>query len=214
MSNLIRIVLADDQALVRGGIRAVLEASGEIAVVAEAHDGEAAVEAILATRPDVAVLDVRMPRLGGIAVIERLASLHHSVSAILLTTFDDDQAMIAGIRAGARGFMLKDVEVGPLLAAIRRVAAGGDCLAGLPAERLIAALQRDPSTHEMAAEPLTARERHVLGLMSAGLGNQDIANALNVAVGTVKNHVSVILAKLQTSDRTKAVLRALRDGLL
>ena len=192
----------------------MLEASGEIAVVAEASNGEAAVDAIMIAHPDVAVLDVRMPKLGGIGVLERLNAAAHPVNAILLTTFDDDQAMIAGIRAGARAFVLKDVEIGPLLAAIRRVAAGGDCLAGLPAERLVAALQNDSSPHDLAAEPLTARERHVLGLMSAGLGNQAIADALNVAVGTVKNHVSVILAKLQTSDRTKAVLRALRDELL
>lgn len=214
MSVPIRIVLADDQALVRGGVRAVLEASGEIAVVAEASHGEEAVEAILSARPDVAVLDVRMPNLGGIEVLERLAALNEPVRAILLTTFDDDQAMIAGIRAGARAFMLKDVEVGPLLEAIRRVAAGGDCLAGLPADRLVAALQKDTKTNDLSAERLTTRERHVLGLMSAGLSNQDIADALGLSVGTIKNHVSVILAKLQTSDRTKAVLRALRDGLL
>jgi DNA-binding NarL/FixJ family response regulator len=214
MGPMIRIVLADDQALVRGGIRAVLEASGQIEVVAEAANGEAAIEAIIATHPDVAVLDVRMPRLGGIGVLEQLREQQHAVRVILLTTFDDDRAMIAGIRAGACGFLLKDVEVGPLLAAIRRVAAGGDCLAGLPADRLVAALQSNPSSDMMPAEPLTARERHVLGLMSAGLGNQEIADALQVAVGTVKNHVSVILAKLQAGDRTKAVLRALRDGLL
>ncbi len=212
---MIRVFLADDQSLVRSGISAVLEAAGDIIICGEAGDGEAALAAILADPPDVAVLDIRMPKRDGIGVVQALRAADDATPVILLTTFDDDRTMIAGIRAGAAGFLLKDIEVGPLVAAIRRVAAGEDCLAGLPPERLVAALRlRDDDGEPDVPDPLTRRERHVLALMSAGLSNQEIADALHVALGTIKNHVSTILSKLQTSDRTKAVLKALRDGLI
>jgi len=134
---------------------------------------------------------------------------------VVLTAFDDDEAMVAGIRAGALAFLLKDVEVGPLVETVRRVARGQDCLAGLPAQRLVEALQRQTTEERnYQTDRLTQREKQVLGLMCAGLSNQDIAEAPSLSLGTTKNHVSVILAKLQTTDRTKAVLRALKDRLV
>jgi DNA-binding NarL/FixJ family response regulator len=211
---MIRVCLADDQPLVRAGIRALLEASGEIDIVGEASDGYGAVTAISRLSPDVAILDVRMPRLDGIGALNRLKGLDIPSRVILLTTFDDDAAMVAGIRAGAMAFMLKDVEIGPLIDTIRRVAAGENCLSGVPSERLVGALQRLHGSEPAAVEPLTRREKQVLGLMCAGLSNQDIADALAIGLGTVKNRVSVILAKLGTTDRTKAVLRALKDKLI
>jgi DNA-binding NarL/FixJ family response regulator len=210
----IRVCLADDQALVRSGIRALLEASGQVEVVAEAGDGLEAIEVASRFRPDVVILDVRMPKLDGIATLLRLKARDQEVRAILLSTFDDDDALVAGIRAGAMAFMLKDVEIGPLLQTIHRVAAGENCMSGVPAERLVDALQRVEERDTGHAEQLTQRERHVLGLMCAGLGNQDIADSLDISLGTVKNHVSVILAKLRTTDRTKAVLRAIKDRLV
>jgi DNA-binding NarL/FixJ family response regulator len=211
---MIRVCLADDQPLVRAGIRALLEASGEIDIVAEASDGYEAVLAISRLTPDVAILDVRMPRLDGIGALNRLKGLGIRSRVILLTTFDDDAAMVAGIRAGAMAFMLKDVEIGPLIETIRRVAAGENCLSGVPSERLVGALRRLDGSEPACVEPLTRREKQVLGLMCAGLSNQDIADALALGLGTVKNRVSVILAKLGTIDRTKAVLRALKDKLI
>jgi DNA-binding NarL/FixJ family response regulator len=207
------VCLADDQVLVRSGIRALLEASGQVEVVAEAGDGMEAIELVRRLHPDLAILDVRMPKLDGIATLQHLRAQDDPTPVILLSTFDDDDALVEGIRAGAMAFVLKDVEVGPLLATIRRVASGENCMAGVPAERLINALARGRDTDRARAEPLTPREKQVLGLMCAGLGNQDIADSLALSLGTVKNHVSTILAKLDAGDRTKAVLRALKDGL-
>lgn len=211
---MIRLLLAEDQALVRAGLRALLEAEPGLVVVAEAADGEAALAAARRERPDVLVLDVRMPRRDGIAVIAELSRLGLAIPAILLTTFEDDAALIAGIRAGARGFLLKDVEVGPLVAAIRRVAAGGDAFGALPSERIVSALRQRGGEPMGTAPALTRRERQILGLMSAGLSNPDIAEALGIGHGTVKNHVSVVLEKLGVSDRTRAVLKAVQMGLI
>jgi DNA-binding NarL/FixJ family response regulator len=209
---LIRVCLADDQALFRSGVRALLALFEGIVVVAEAEEGEAAVAKVLECRPDVLLLDVRMPKLNGVEVLAALASESALPPTLLLTTFEDDAALIGGIRAGARGFLLKGATPETLVEAIRTVAAGGTFLhAALTPSRDLAGMRVPPLS---AAEPLTVREREVLSLMTNGLANTQIAAALRLGEGTVRNHVSNILAKLGVTDRTKAVLVALRQRLV
>jgi DNA-binding NarL/FixJ family response regulator len=212
----IRVCLADDQALFRSGLRALLALFEGIAVVAEADEGEAAVAKVREYRPDVLLLDVRMPRLNGVAVLTTLAHESALPPTLLLTTFEDDVALISGIRAGARGFLLKGATPETLVTAIHTVAAGGTFLhAALTPSGQVADLHaawRSPSL--TAVDPLTAREREVLSLMTNGLANNQIAAALKLGEGTVRNHVSSILSKLGVADRTKAVLVALRQRLV
>jgi DNA-binding NarL/FixJ family response regulator len=209
---LIRVCLADDQALFRSGVRALLALFEGIAVVAEAEEGEAAVARVLECRPDVLLLDVRMPRLNGVEVLAALARKSALPPTLLLTTFEDDAALIGGIRAGARGFLLKGTTPETLVEAIRTVAAGGTFLhAALTPSSDVAGMRVPPLS---AADPLTVREREVLSLMTNGLANTQIAAALRLGEGTVRNHVSNILAKLGVTDRTKAVLVALRQRLV
>ena len=209
---MIRVCLADDQALFRSGVRALLALFEGIAVVAEAEEGEAAVAKVLECRPDVLLLDVRMPRLNGVEVLAALARESALPPTLLLTTFEDDAALIGGIRAGARGFLLKGTTPETLVEAIRTVAAGGTFLhAALTPSPDVAGMRVPPLS---AADPLTVREREVLSLMTNGLANTQIAAALRLGEGTVRNHVSNILAKLGVTDRTKAVLVALRQRLV
>ena len=209
---MIRVCLADDQALFRSGVRALLALFEGIAVVAEAEEGEAAVARVLECRPDVLLLDVRMPRLSGVEVLAALARKSALPPTLLLTTFEDDAALIGGIRAGARGFLLKGTTPETLVEAIRTVAAGGTFLhAALTPSSDVADMRAPPLS---AADPLTVREREVLSLMTNGLANTQIAAALRLGEGTVRNHVSNILAKLGVTDRTKAVLVALRQRLV
>ncbi|HSJ41154.1 MAG TPA: response regulator transcription factor, partial [Xanthobacteraceae bacterium] len=192
--------------------RALLALFEGIAVVAEAEEGEAAVAKVLECRPDVLLLDVRMPRLNGVEVLAALARESALPPTLLLTTFEDDAALIGGIRAGARGFLLKGTTPDTLVEAIRTVAAGGTFMhAALQPSMDVAGMRVPPLS---AADPLTAREREVLSLMTNGLANTQIATALRLGEGTVRNHVSSILAKLGVSDRTKAVLVALRQRLV
>jgi DNA-binding NarL/FixJ family response regulator len=208
----IRVCLADDQALFRSGVRALLALFDGIAVGAEAEEGEAAVAKVLECKPDVLLLDVRMPRLNGVEVLAALARESALPPTLLLTTFEDDAALIGGIRAGARGFLLKGTTPDTLVEAIRTVAAGGTFLhAALTPSTSVADMRVPPLS---AADPLTVREREVLSLMTNGLANTQIAAALRLGEGTVRNHVSSILAKLGVSDRTKAVLVALRQRLV
>lgn len=209
---MIRVCLADDQALFRSGVRALLALFEGIDVVAEAEEGEAAVAKVLECRPDVLLLDVRMPKLNGVEVLAALARESALPPTLLLTTFEDDAALIGGIRAGARGFLLKGTTPETLVAAIRTVAAGGTFLhAALTPSPDVAGMRVPPLS---AADPLTVREREVLSLMTNGLANTQIAAALRLGEGTVRNHVSNILAKLGVTDRTKAVLVALRQRLV
>jgi DNA-binding NarL/FixJ family response regulator len=213
---MIRVCLADDQALFRSGLRALLDLFDEIDVVAEAQDGEAALGAVLASKPDVLLLDVRMPKLNGIEVLKALQAQDVLPPTLLLTTFEDDAALIAGVKAGARGFLLKGVSPETLLEAIRTVASGGSYLYA----PLIADLARDALTARQRddkfeiIEALTPRETEILKLVASGIGNRAIADALSLSEGTVKNHVSSIFAKLGVADRTNAVLRAIAKGLV
>lgn len=208
-----RVVIADDQTLIRQGIRGLLEVAG-IEVLAEAGDGAEAVAAVARHEPDVLLLDLRMPGTDGIWALERLREAASTTPALVLTTFDDDELVLAAVRAGARGYLLKDVTLEQLADAVRELAAGGTVVAPSVTERVLRALRAAPSEPAAAAAALTDREREVLRLAALGASNREIADALFLAEGTVKNHVSAIIAKLGARDRTTAVLRALRDGLL
>jgi DNA-binding NarL/FixJ family response regulator len=210
----IRLLLADDQALVRSGIRSLLELSGDITVVAEAADGDACIALVRALHPDVVLLDVRMPRCSGLDVLTQLKSTGELPPAILLTTFDDDEALLAGVKAGARGYLLKDVSLEQLTAAIRTVAAGGSVIRPAVTEQVLRGLEhlRLEFDSLSPAEALTKRELEVLRLMAGGYSNREIAEALGTSEGTVKNHASSILSKLGVRDRTRAVLKGLELG--
>jgi DNA-binding NarL/FixJ family response regulator len=212
----IEVIVADDQTLVRHGIRSLLELSGEFAVVAEASDGEEALRALRSKRADVVLLDVRMPRKTGLEVLEEMRGMKAPPPAILLTTFDDESVVLAGIKGGARGFLLKDVSLEQLTGAIRTVVAGGTVHSPAVTERVLRGIDRIAPAFEANSlpEPLTRREREVLRLMAAGSTNREIADALGAAEGTIKNHASSIFSKLGVRDRTRAVLKGLELGVI
>lgn len=212
----LRVCVVEDETLVRHGIRKLLELGGRVEVVAEARDGEEALVQIEQARPDVVLLDVRLPRLDGIGVLRALREKPGAPPCLVLTTFDDREVTLAAIREGARGFLRKDVSLDQLLDAIETLAAGGTYLQPAVTESLLRGLEgaRRPVAGLVLVEPLTPREAEVLGLMAAAYTNREIAEALGTAEGTVKIHVSNILSKLGARDRTQAVLSALELGLL
>ena len=213
---MIEVCLVDDQTLVRQGIRSLLELSDSIRVVAEAGDGMQAIEVIPRVKPDVVLLDMRMPGMSGLDVLNALAGTNQLPPTIILTTFDDDQLVLAGLKAGARGYLLKDVSLDQLVDAVKTVAAGGSLVAPVVTQRLLSGLER--MQNEFVSldrpDPLTDRETEILRLMAGGYSNKEIANSLGVAEGTVKNHVSNILSKLGVRDRTRAVLKAFELGIV
>ncbi len=213
---MIRVFLVDDQTLVRQGVRSLLALSDEIEVVGEAGDGASAIERIPAVRPDVVLLDMRMPNLSGLDVLRALSQAGALPPTIILTTFDDDQLVVAGIKAGARGYLLKDVSLDQLVEAVRTVAGGGSLVAPVVTQRLLTGLKGLETTFASLdrPDPLTDRETEILRLMAGGFSNKEIANSLGVAEGTVKNHVSNILSKLGVRDRTRAVLKAFELGIV
>ncbi len=212
---MIRVCLVEDQTLVRQGIRSLLSLAKDIEVVAEAVDGEDALRVVPASRPDVVLLDVRMPKKNGLEVLEALAARAALPPTILLTTFDDDEVVLQGVKAGAKGFLLKDVSLEELTSAIRSVAAGETLIRFTAADRILAGLRDKPRVPATDwPEALTERETEVLQLLAGGYSNREIAGALHVAEGTVKNHISSILSKLGVRDRTRAVLKAIERGLI
>jgi DNA-binding NarL/FixJ family response regulator len=214
---MIRVVLVEDQMLVRRGIKTLLELGGEIVVVADVGTADDGVAAIREQRPDVVLLDVRMPGKNGIEVLRELGASQELPPTILLTTFDDDEALIDGMKAGARGFLLKDISLELLTAAIRGVAAGETAIRPAVTQHVLRGLDRmrtQPSEVHETPERLTKRELEVLRLLAGGYSNREIAEALGTVEGTVKNHASSILAKLGVRDRTRAVLKALELGYL
>ncbi len=213
---MIKVMLVDDQTLVRQGVRSLLGLAPEIEVVAEAADGEQALATIDEARPDVLLLDLRMPGLSGIDVLRTLKDEHRLPPTVILTTFDDDELILAGIQAGARGYLLKDVSLEELVAAIKAVAAGESIVKPVVSERLLKGLKgmRNEFASLDRPDPLTPRETEILRLMAAGFSNKEIANSLHVAEGTVKNHVSNILSKMGVRDRTRAVLKAFELGAI
>ena len=211
---MINVMLVDDQNLVRKGVRSLLELSEEIEVVAEASDGAEAIRMIPEVEPDVVLLDMRMPGLSGIDVLRELSQNDALPPTIILTTFDDDEVVLAGIKLGARGYLLKDVALADLVNAIKTVSEGGSIVKPAVTQRLLkglANLQNDFSSLDQP-DPLTDRETEILRLMAGGYSNKEIANSLGVAEGTVKNHVSNILSKMGVRDRTRAVLKAFELG--
>jgi DNA-binding NarL/FixJ family response regulator len=205
---MIRVFIADDQVVVRQGLRALLEVEPEIEIVGEAGDGHEAIERIRALEVDVVLLDVRMPRKSGLDVLRELGDA--LPPTLILTTFDDSAIALEAIRAGARGFMLKDVSFQQLIGAIRAIASGATVFQPALTHRLLEQTKRSTEF----VERLTSRETEVVRLMAGGYSNSEIAHALGAAEGTVKNHVSSILSKLGARDRTRAVLKALEAGLL
>lgn len=209
----IRIVIADDHELVRTGFRKILESEPDLEVVAEASDGGEAVEAALLYRPDVVLMDVRMPRLDG---IEAARALSATTRVLMVTTFDLDEYVFDAIRAGASGFLLKDTPAEELIRAIRIVAEGNALLAPTVTRRLVEEFARRPRPAErpVALSELTPRELEVLGLLARGLSNSEIAAELVVGDATVKTHVARILQKLGLRDRVQAVVLAYEAGLV
>jgi DNA-binding NarL/FixJ family response regulator len=213
---MISVLLVDDQTLVRQGVRSLLDLSDEIRVVAEASDGAQALTMIPEVKPDVVLLDMRMPNMSGLDVLNALKDRGDAPPVIILTTFDDDQLVLAGMKSGAKGYLLKDVSLEQLVEAVKTVAGGGSLVAPVVTQRLLSGLknmQNDFASLDRP-DPLTDRETEILRLMASGYSNKEIANSLGVAEGTVKNHVSNILSKLGVRDRTRAVLKAFELGIV
>ena len=207
---MIRVLLVDDQTLVRKGVRSLLALAPSIEVIGEAADGQQAIEIIPDLKPDVVLMDMRMPVMSGLEAVQELATRGKLPPTIILTTFDDDELVLAGIKAGAKGYLLKDVSLEQLVTAIEVVAKGGTLVQPAMTQRLLSGLE-GLNNHFVSLErpdPLTERETEILRLMAGGFSNKEIANSLHVAEGTIKNHVSNILSKLGVRDRTRAVLKA------
>ena len=212
MNERIRVLIADDHHVVRGGIRALLETEDDIDVIDEAADG---VETVLKTRslnPDVILMDLMMPRKTGIEAIEEIKQEDPDARILVLTSYSDDEKVFAAIKAGALGYLLKETSTKELLQAIHDVYRGESSLHPAIARKLIRELNR-PSNLPPADEPLTEREIEVLIFVARGYSNQDIANALFISERTVRTHVSNILSKLHLANRTQAALYALKEGL-
>lgn len=209
---MIKVFIVDDQTLLREGIKTLLGLSGKIQVVGEARDGAEALANIPASGAEVVLMDVRMPGMSGLEVIRRLRDDGQLPPTIILTTFDEHGVVLEGLMAGARGYLLKDVSLTQLVDAIETVRDGGSLFQPALTERI--SRQRQAANSSEPAEELSERETEILRLMSGGYSNKEIALALHLAEGTVKNHVSNILAKLQVRDRTRAVLKAVDLGLI
>ncbi len=213
---MIRVCLVEDQTIVREGLRTLLQLVDDIEVVAEAADGEEALRVIPEHNPDVVLLDMRLPKRNGLEVLQSLNERAELPPTIILTTFDEDSFVLEGLRAGARGYLLKDVSLDQLTSAIRVVASGGTAVQPTITTRIVEGLGRLGSSIEglERPEPLTEREIEVLRLVAGGYSNREIAGALHLAEGTVKNHLSSVLSKLGVRDRTRAVLKAVELGIL
>jgi DNA-binding NarL/FixJ family response regulator len=220
------VLLVDDQALFRMGLRMVIDAEPDLDVVGEAADGEQAVSAVDELHPDVVVMDVRMPGTDGISATERIVAAHPGSRVLILTTFDLDQYVLDGVRAGASGFLLKDAAPGALVEAIRTVARGDAVLAPTATRRLLERFAEQPTVtpppdgaparpaRPQVLDALTEREREVFLLMARGLSNREIAGELYLSEHTVKIHVGHVLTKLELRDRVQAVVLGYESGLV
>ncbi|ONF65627.1 response regulator [Amycolatopsis keratiniphila] len=216
---MIRVLIADDQALLRGSFRVLVDSAPDLEVVGEASDGAEAAELAEKERPDVVLMDVRMPELDGIEATRRIcaSSATEGVHVLMLTTFDLDAYVYSALRAGASGFLLKDTPPAELLTAIRVVAAGEGLLAPSVTRRLIAEFARLPEPGQRVAASLdniTTREREVLSLIARGLSNDEIAGTLHLGLATVKTHIGHLLHKLAARDRAQLVIAAYESGLV
>ncbi|MCU1365385.1 MAG: LuxR family transcriptional regulator [Ilumatobacteraceae bacterium] len=212
---MIRLLIADDQALVRAGLRLIVESEPDCTVVGEAADGEAAIRAVAECRPDVVMMDVRMPGVDGIEATRRLNTASDSAPPVLvLTTFEDDAVLWGAIDAGAAGFVLKDTPADDLIKAIRATAGGGSWLDPRVTPRVLARVRAQVPSTPAPVIDLSARELEVLRLMAAGSTNGEIAARLYLAERTVKSHIGSIFTKLGARDRTAAILFAFRSGVI
>ncbi len=213
---MITILLVDDDALIRAGLRLLLETQDDLRVVGEAGDGDVAVGQVAALQPDVVLMDVQMPRTDGLEATERISSAGYDSRILVLTTFEHDEYVFRALRAGASGFVLKRIPPEDLIAAVRTVAAGEALLSPSVTRRLISAFaaQPPPKTAPPAPVDLTERELEVLRLLARGLSNAEIAAQLTLSALTVKTHVGNLLSKLQLRDRTQAVVFAYESGLV
>ena len=233
MENSIRVLLVDDQEIVRQGLATILKYAPGIEVVGQAADGMEAVEQALSLQPDVVLMDLKMPRLGGIPAIRRIYAELPDTQVIILTTYDTDDLIFEGIKVGAKGYLLKDASSETLVEAVRGVTRGESQLDPIVARKVLGEFQRLASHalprgfatrpghggqsgggEDRIIEPLTPREEEVLLLLAEGLSNKDIGAHLHLTEGTVKNYVSTVINKLQANDRTHAVVTALRRGLV
>ena len=218
MNQPIRLLLVDDQALFREGLRTLLSTRQEFEVVAEAENGEEGLRLAVQNKPHVVLMDLRMPILDGVSATRRLKESLPDCKVIVLTTFDDDDLVFDGLRAGAVGYLLKDVSLDKLVEAIHAAARGEYFLQPSITAKVMAEFSRMsrpvPFSGNPLAEPLSTRELEILRLVSNGLSNKEIADTLVIAEGTVKNHLTSILGKLQARDRMQAVIKAREIGLL
>ena len=214
----IRVLIADDQRLMREGLHTLLELEPDMEVIGEAADGEEALAQFARHRPDVVLMDVRMPGMNGVQATRRLLERWPEARVIILTTFDDDEYVFQGLRAGALGYLLKAISGAELAHAIRTVAGGGALIEPSVARKVLAEFSRlipsSPPPDGALSEPLSAREKEILRLLAQGLTNREIAARLYLAEGTVKNYVTAILQKLDVRDRTQAALRGRELGLV
>lgn len=212
---MINVCLVEDQTIVRDGIQSLLGLTQDIRVIATARDGEEAIQVIRTSRPDVLLLDIRLPGKSGLGILRELQQSNEVPPTIILTTFDDDQVVLEGIQAGAKGYLLKDVSLDDLAKAVRTVAAGNTLISPGMTERILRGLRKNASASSNsldASENLTRREVEILRLIAAGYSNREIGDVLGTQEGTVKNHVSNILSKLGVRDRIRAVLRGIDLG--
>ena len=215
----IRVLIVDDQMLMRQGLQTLLDLENDIQVVGQASDGTEAVSVVAHTKPDVVLMDVRMPRLNGVEATRQIRAQTPQTQVIILTTFDDDEYVFEGLRAGAMGYLLKDVSAEDLTDAIRRVARGEALIQPSIARKVVSEFARlgaetkKPDADELL-DPLSERELEILKLIAQGMSNREIAATLFITEGTAKNHISNILSKLGVRDRTQAVLRAQELGLV
>jgi DNA-binding NarL/FixJ family response regulator len=216
--NPIRICLVDDQRLMRDGLRTLLELEDDLKVIGEAEDGLSGVQVVEQLRPDVVLMDIRMPGIDGVEATRRIRSRWPEARVVILTTFDDDATIFEGLRAGALGYLLKDVSGEELAEAVRKVAQGGALIEPSVARKVLAEFSRlspaEATSPARLPEPLSAREQEILAGLARGLTNKEIALRLNLTEGTVKNYVTTILQKLGVQDRTQAALRAREMGIL
>jgi DNA-binding NarL/FixJ family response regulator len=222
----IKVLLVDDQTLIRQGIRLLLEIETDIQVVGQAANGLAALEQVEALHPDVVLMDVRMPEMDGVAATRALSVSHPEIKVIILTTFEDDETVFEGLKAGARGYLLKDISSEEMAQAVRKVAAGEALIEPRLTRKVLAEFsrlaaatdQQMPSKKgaslDLLPVPLTERELEVLRALAHGLSNREIAVQLVITEGTVKNHVSSLIEKMGVRDRTQAVLKGQELGLI
>ncbi len=218
MPNLIRVLLVDDQRLMRDGLRTLIELETDLDVAGEAEDGLQAVTAYRDLGPDIVLMDVRMPNLNGVEATRRIKADWPEANILILTTFDDDEYIFEGLRAGASGYLLKDVSGKELAEAIRTVANGGTLIAPSVARKVVSEFARlKPAPKEISEtlpDPLSEREIEILKVVAQGHTNKEIADQLYLAEGTVKNYVTSILQKIGARDRTQAAIRARELGIL